>query len=70
MQIKSVTGHLGVQLCVIGCVYDDDCFDYHSWRNHVVIAFGSLSSYWCTRVHAFVRTCMYNLHDLEYIRQN
>ena len=25
--------------------YDDDCFYYHSWRNNVVIAFGTLSSY-------------------------
>jgi len=24
---------------------DDDCFYYHSWRNNVVIAFGSLSSF-------------------------
>ena len=23
----------------------DDCFDYHSWRNNVVIAFGTLSSF-------------------------
>ena len=22
---------------------DDDCFYYHSWRNNVVIAFGTLS---------------------------
>ena len=26
-------------------VYDDDCFYYHSWRNNVVIAFGTLSSF-------------------------
>ena len=25
--------------------YDDNCFDYHSWRNNVVIAFGTLSSF-------------------------
>ena len=25
--------------------YDDDCFYYHSWRNNVVIAFGTLSSF-------------------------
>jgi len=25
--------------------YDDDCFYYHSWRNNVVIEFGSLSSF-------------------------
>jgi len=24
--------------------HDDDCFYYHSWRNNVVIAFGTLSS--------------------------
>jgi len=24
---------------------NDDCFDYHSWRNNVVIAFGILSSF-------------------------
>jgi len=24
---------------------DDDCFYYHSWRNHVGIAFGTLSSF-------------------------
>ena len=26
-------------------VHDDDCFYYHSWRNNVVIAFGTLSSF-------------------------
>jgi len=33
-------------MCVCVCVplYDDDCFYYHSWRNNVVIAFGTLSS--------------------------
>ena len=24
---------------------DDDCFYYHSWRNNVVISFGTLSSF-------------------------
>ena len=24
---------------------DDDCFHYHSWRNNVVITFGTLSSF-------------------------
>jgi len=24
------------------CVCDDDCFYYHSWRNNVVVAFGTL----------------------------
>ena len=28
-----------------GRVHDDDCFYYHSWRNNVVIAFGTLSSF-------------------------
>jgi len=27
------------------CPDDDDCFYYHSWRNNVVIAFGTLSSF-------------------------
>jgi len=26
-------------------VMNDDCFYYHSWRNNVVIAFGTLSSF-------------------------
>ena len=26
-------------------LHDDDCFYYHSWRNNVVIAFGTLSSF-------------------------
>ena len=25
--------------------YDDDCFQHHSWRNNVVIAFGTLLSF-------------------------
>jgi len=29
---------------VNGTKDDDDCFYYHSWRNNVVIAFGTLSS--------------------------
>jgi len=36
--------HEFVCLCLCMCVYDDDCFYYHSWRNNVVIAFGTLSS--------------------------
>ena len=28
-----------------GGVDDDDCIYYHSWRNNVVIAFGTLSSF-------------------------
>jgi len=31
-------------------VVDDDCFYDHSWRNNVVIAFGTLSSF-CTYLH-------------------
>ena len=29
---------------------DDDCHHYHSWRNNVVIASGTLSSF-LTRLH-------------------
>jgi len=57
-----------IYIYILVCVYDEDCFYYHSWRNNVVIAFGTLSSYWCAPVHAFVRTCMYDLYDLEFIR--
>jgi len=32
-------------------ITDDDCFYYHSWRNNVVIAFGTLSSF-CQIVQA------------------
>ena len=31
-------------LAALAC-QDDDCFYYHSWRNNVVIAFGTLSSF-------------------------
>ena len=31
--------------CSKGGQHDDDCFYYHSWRNNVVIAFGTLSSF-------------------------
>ena len=27
------------------CIYNDNCFYYHSRRNNVVIAFGTLSSF-------------------------
>jgi len=37
-----------LQLCNI-YTYDDDCFYYHSWRNKVVIAFGTLSSFYHIR---------------------
>jgi len=33
-----------VRLYMCACD-DDDCFYYHSWRNNVVIAFGTLSSF-------------------------
>jgi len=36
-----LSGLLGL-VVVLGA--DDDCFYYHSWRNNVVIAFGTLSS--------------------------
>ena len=32
--------------CLVQCVtHDDDCFYYHSWKNNVVIAFETLSSF-------------------------
>jgi len=34
-----------VQVEVYTKTSDDDCFYYHSWRNNVVIAFGTLSSF-------------------------
>ena len=34
-----------VRVSVFFCFDDDDCFYYHSWRNNVVIAFGTLSSF-------------------------
>jgi len=34
-----------VCVCRWKCACDDDCFYYHSWRNNVVIAFGTLSSF-------------------------
>jgi len=30
---------------VVWYIVDDDCFYYYSWRNNVVIAFGTLSSF-------------------------
>jgi len=43
-------------LYVCTYTYDDDCFYYHSWRNNVVIAFGTLSSlklvgWWFEKIH-------------------
>jgi len=37
--------------------HDDDCFYYHSWRNNVVIAFGTLSSFLFEYCLAFTMTC-------------
>ena len=61
----------GVQFCDLtcSCVYcnfkfDDDCFYYHSWRNNVEIAFGTLfvfsylashSEWRCLRCLSFCR---------------
>ena len=39
-----------VTLTVCVCVNDDDCFDCHSWRNKIVIAFETLSSF-LTKLH-------------------
>jgi len=36
---------------------DDDCFYYHSWRNNVVIAFGTLSSFLCGHPNILCRIC-------------
>ena len=38
---------------------DDDCFYYYSWRNYVVIAFGTLSSFIYMYTYIYIRTCMY-----------
>ena len=38
---------------------DDDCFYYHSWRNNVVIAFGTLSSLDLIAIIAHV-----SIHDM------
>ena len=41
----------------VNCMFlfvDDDCFYYHSWRNIVVIAFGTLSSFLTVFVCLFV----------------
>ena len=41
---------------------DDDCFYNHSWRNNVVIAFGTLSCmymYICISVYMYAYTCIY-----------
>ena len=45
--------------CVVRvvCGDDDDCFNYHSWRNYVVIAFGTLSS--CACIHVDPLACVH-----------
>ena len=40
---SSATSNSGEQR--VRVLVDDDCFYYHSWRNNVVIAFGTLSSF-------------------------
>jgi len=48
-------------VCIYMCVYtcdDDDCFYYHSWRNNVVIAFGTLSSLCVYTKYVCVCVCM------------
>jgi len=40
--------YIHICICTHMCIhryYDDDCFDYHSWRNNVVVAFGTFSSF-------------------------
>jgi len=44
---------------------DDDCFYYHSWRNNVVIAYGTLSS-WTQVFHMCDTTHLYVWHWLIY----
>ena len=36
---------MAVNRSVVSSHHDDDCFYYQSWRNNVVIAFGTLSSF-------------------------
>jgi len=43
---------------------DDDCFYYHSWRNNVVIAFGTLSSLKVVCVKARVARDLIKSHPL------
>jgi len=48
---------------------DVDCFYYHSWRNNVVIAFGTLSSFtnyesWVKRMDLWIIMCAWRMtHD-------
>jgi len=42
--------------CQASACYDDDCFYYHPWRNNVVIAFGTLSSFY-TVLHCITLCC-------------
>jgi len=37
-------------ICQCPCIDDNNCFYYHSWRNNVVIAFGTLLSIF-TQLH-------------------
>jgi len=54
-QIMSEDGCWHVSaLCELNVRDDDDCFYYHSWRNNVVIAFGTLSSFVKALSYAFV----------------
>jgi len=43
--LKSSAIQRNVLQAFIRVPMDDDCFYYHSWRNNVVIAFGTLSSF-------------------------
>ena len=42
---KLLLDEYGVSKRWVIIMHDDDCFYYHSWRNNVVIAFGTLSSF-------------------------
>ena len=44
-------------------MYDDDCFYYHSWRNYVVIVFGTLSSLRATTRYATMLSHLYLLSE-------
>jgi len=51
--------HMYVHLYIHRCNGEDDCFYYHSWRNNVVIAFGTLSSFTYIYVYTHICTCVY-----------
>jgi len=42
---QSLSSYKVVLVSTSMVIDDDDCFYYHSWRNNVVIAFGTLSSF-------------------------